>query len=214
MLSAVVVLAAACNESRAPMARHAVALPDSLSDLSVDSVLTAPVVRGRQVALPATFAAALTRYSPAFAVLGRHDLSKDARDYIVHDTTLSRSPVFGVVADFDGDGRQDAVVMGRKNDTVVTLALMNRPTGVDVIAIDSVPTGPRPATGWAFHILTPQPAGTVKFEYLYEDEPKPGAPQYGTIELKHSGFVIAAVDVAGTLYYWRDGKFQSFQISD
>src|SRR5690242_7399510 len=86
---------AACSDRPKAAANRTIELPDSVSDLLVDSTLTSPAVRGRRVAIPPSFAAALARYSADFVVLGRRDLDHDTRDYIAHDDTLQRVPVFG-----------------------------------------------------------------------------------------------------------------------
>jgi hypothetical protein len=168
-----------------------------------------------QIELPPRMTTAIADVGPeGFATLSPFDFVKEI---VPGDTTGGgwrypydgRQAPFALVADFDGDGRDDVALLQRSNEggrVAVVLDPRPAPRVFILRAWTNAATGETAKTGF---YLTRFPAGRFK------------VPDYGgsgdtsqVAELAHEGIQVSNYGKAATTYYWSDGQFRSVTTGD
>lgn len=109
-----------------------------------------------------------------------------------------------VVADFNGDGAEDVVLMGHTEDTELLLALVSEGSAYQLVEIDRSPLGrPMGADYTLITYLLHVPPGPI--ESHYEEEP---------LILENPAFELVYAGKAAVLYYYADGRFHMYTTAD
>lgn len=170
----------------------------------VDSALAEPqlVLHGSEyrLHLPPSMAAALAEEGK-LEIARFDEYSEGVRRYA--SDVGPRQALSAVVADFDGDGRDDAVVHARKrsapDSAQVFVAILNQSTGARVIEVQRYPLYSGPLGEYLIY----QKAETIRS--AHEKQP---------LTLTTDAFQIVFFEKAAQLYYYRDGVFRQYFTAD
>jgi hypothetical protein len=185
---------------------RAAAGPDTtlVGNAFVDSALTEPqlVLHGSEyrLHLPPAMAAALAKEG-RFEIARLEEYDPNVRRYV---TDLGpRQALSAVVGDFDGDGRDDAVMHARKRQSAdsaqVFVVILNQSAGPRVIEVERYPL----YTGPLGEYLLYQKAETVRS--AHEKQP---------LTLTTDAFQIVFFEKAAQLYYYQNGQFKQYFTAD
>ena len=166
-----------------------------------------------QIELPPRMTQALAAGDSGYATVTPFEFVKsivpgDAGDGTWHYAYNGREAPFAVIADFDGDGRDDVALLQRSPET-----------GRVVVVFDD-PDHPRVAIAKAWARVTSGDVGKSGF-YLSLFRAGPyRVPDFGgsgfdsTVTLPHEGIQVSNYGKAATTYYWTGDKFESVQTGD
>lgn len=167
-------------------------------------------LEGGRLTMPAAVKGVLERAYPGFRPFSTSDYLPDIRSR--YPFTARQAP-FAVIADLNGDGREDLVVEGRDAKSQLLLAVLSMPGGLGVKTLEK---GPRrdPASQtyevgngqtqrglWVY--LKRIPPGTL--ESGYEDEP---------LNLRHAAVERIYFMKAAVVLYYADGRFREYVTGD
>ncbi len=127
-----------------------------------------------------------------------------------------RQALFAVVGDFNGDGVQDVVVDGDNGREGARLLIMSDGAGFRVERLH--PLGVVPATIRRFR-SQPRAAdqgdlGVGQGLSLVEPGTITSHWEDGPLVLSTDAFIVSHFEKAGTLYYYRNGRWHQYTISD
>ena len=148
---------------------------------------------GPVVELPAEMRRALDAHVPAYEPWRLENYTAGIAWYAGEPTN---APLFGVAADFNGDGTQDVVLSGHDGRRELFFALISEGSSFRYVELrEPRPKGPEPVVlGW---FLVHQPAGRVEVPDSLGDD----------VVIEHDGFQWIYDGQASALYYWSGGEF-------
>lgn len=179
--------------------------------LRVPEPTKTPSVEGTALFLSREMRHALKENAPDFrSWWSRHYLPSVMREYRLS----AASAPFAVLADFNKDGVVDAALHGHDRERDLVIALLSKGDAFEVIPIErgdasSMPVGLRDDA-----ILGEEPFGLSK--YLTHvpptrlSSPKEKAP----LALDKDAFKVSQFGQASKVYYYSEGKFQSYLLDD
>jgi hypothetical protein len=112
----------------------------------------------------------------------------------------SRQAMFAVVADFNGDGRSDVALLGRQGKNELFIGVVSSGQRYQAFLIESSPS--------------PAECGSLEMFLTYA---APGSHQEfegRRFRIDNAGVELIYDEKAAELYFWRDGKFQSYNTGD
>ena len=180
------------------------------SELNVGPALTGTPPQAT-VLLPPSFSEALDAGGGSFVTVAPNEFSP----MIVggHGEGAARwgerEAPFAVLADFDGNGRRDAVLLQRSPDEGRVVAVLNdlpKPRVVELRRWARTDAGDAaPLTGFYLRL---HPAGTLRVPDLG------GGGGDTTVTLTHEGVEVVAYGQAARTYWYADGDFTSLTTAD
>jgi hypothetical protein len=178
--------------------------PSRVGNAVVDSALTEPQLvlhdSAYRLHLTPAMAAALAREG-TFEIARFDEYSADLRRYA--SDIGPRQALSAVVGDFDGDGRDDAVIHARKraasDSAQVFIVILNQSAGPRVIEVQRYPLYAGPLGEY----LIFQKAETIRS--AHEKQP---------LTLTTDAFQIVFFEKAAQLYYYKDGEFRQYFTAD
>jgi len=167
-----------------------------------------------QIELPPRMTAALATSDTSFATLTPFDFVYEVSpgstiDSAWHYTYDGHQAPFAVIADFDGDGRDDAALLQRSGSTGRVVVIFDRTDGARVATVRDWSRVTSGDVGKSGFYLSRFPAGPYK------------VPDFGgsgdtarTVVLEHEGIQISNYGKTATTYWWTGKKFQSVTTAD
>lgn len=206
-LASAAVLLAALTGCRAAEEAPAAAEPPALTTPRLDGM--PPDV---QVALPARFARALASNYGSFAAISPGDLdsaiTRDAGGWS-YPWDARQSPV-AVLADFDGDGRDDVALLQRSSGGGRAVAVLDTRPAPTVHVFHEWTRSALGETGPTAFYLVRYPAG----RHEVPDFDGTGAGTASTVDLPNEGITVSYYGKAATTHYFKDGRFQKMTTAD
>jgi len=172
---------------------------------------TIQLVNGEHVlSLPDPMRSILQSYDSTFVIWRQSEyLPTLVKDYAFFEF---QSPS-AVIGDFNGDGILDVALQGHDKTTDLLLCVLSRGAGYEVQEIQKGPTLTDSKSEWygmgdhkeygQWVYLTFQPKGKVNSPFENQ-----------TLDLKTDAFEVEYFEKASVLYYWENGKFNSFTTGD
>lgn len=157
---------------------------------------------------------ALKRYDPEFQVLKAEDFNPLLRKTYPYKVLWFDRTVTGyqtppaVIGDFNGDANPDAVLIGRNKThgkRIVILSSGNEYIVIEFIASSLISLGHTKKGGRVEECLRLIPPGRIK------PEPAFNRPE---IDLKTDAFTYGGFEGSQGVYYYHEGKFIDYALSD
>ena len=162
-----------------------------------------------EVLLSSGMKTALEKYAPGFKTWKAPDFhpmlrgTYNYKSYRPDRAFLAYQTLSAVIGDFNGDGLPDSALMGHTATDEALLVVLSKGVRYEVIEIYKYPykDAERTATREAYmEYVAPR-----KFKPHTENKP---------LVLKHDGFIHAGFEKGSSLYYYIDGKFLNYALSD
>lgn len=166
-----------------------------------DTLVVAMSSAGPVLKLPPAMRAALDDYAPNYQPWR---LENYVQDIVQKQPQVGA--LFGVVADYNGDGKDDVALDGYEaNDELIFVIVSD---GDEYRAVEIMRRAHDPQNRPRAEYLELQAAGPLEIpESLRQQESVPSS-------LAHPGFQHIHEGQAGTLHYWRDGRFVELVTGD
>jgi len=162
-----------------------------------------------QVLLSSGMKTALEKHVPGFELWKARDFNPmlralyDYKSYHRDRDFLAYQTLSAVVGDFNGDGLPDAALMGHTKTDEVFLVVLSKGIGYEVVEIYKYPYKGGEKMG----------AREAYLEYAAPQKLKPNVEK-NSLNLKHDGIIHAGFEKGSSLYYFSNGKFLEYTLSD
>lgn len=162
-----------------------------------------------EVFLSSGMKTALEKYAPGFQIWKAPDFHPMLRGMYVYKSSrpdrafLAGQALSAVIGDFNGDGLPDAALMGRTKTDEALLVVLSKGVRYEVVEIYKYPYKGGEAAGARESFL--ENIAPRKFKPNVEDKP---------LNLKHDGFIHGVFEKASSLYYYSNGKFLQYALTD
>jgi hypothetical protein len=204
-LALALLLAAGCGKAEPPRGKVSAEIADQGPRL----VGNPPTV---QIELPPRMTQALAAGDSGYATLGPFDFVSsispgDATDGAWRYSYNGREAPFAVIADFDGNGRDDVALLQRSPEG-----------GRVVVVFDD--SAPRVAIAKSWLRMTAGDTGKSGFYLSLFREGPYRVPDFGgagvetTVTLAHEGIEVSNFGKTATTYYWTGERFESVTTGD
>lgn len=155
--------------------------------------------------LPGPMRDALRAYAPGYTPWRLQDYDTEVAARARGSGAL---PLFGAIGDFNGDGVPDLVLQGHDATNELSFVILSNQRKFTVIELLRQPLPPEPRS--TKRRIYAQHMGPGKI-----DVPTGFAAQVGPPPtLTTDAFAEVVEGEAGTLYYWKDGKFVQYPLGD
>jgi hypothetical protein len=148
---------------------------------------------------------ALRAYAPGYTPWRLQDYDTEAA---AHAHGPSPIPLFGATGDFNGDGVSDLVLQGHDASNELSFVILSGQRAFTVIELLRQPWPPEARS--MKRRLYVQHIGPGKIDVPAGLAAAVGPPP----TLATDAFEEVVEGEAGTLYYWKDGKFEQYPLGD
>lgn len=150
--------------------------------------------------LPPRMRSTLSDFDPNFSIWSLSDYHSLLRSWYPYS---DRNLPFAVLGDFNGDGKQDAVLHGHNKSAGMVVCLLSLSDTFQVVIVERWEV-----ENWTYSSHSENYLAYVGPRLIrssFEDEP---------LDLKNDAFVIGYFEKAATLYYFMDGRFHQYTTAD